>query len=308
MLEIAPAQAGQRLDNFLLKQLKNVPKSHIYRLLRSGQVRVNSGRKKPTYRIQAGDRLRIPPVRSQATAAGAAPPAVLQRLQAAILHEDDDLLVINKPAGLAVHGGSGLAFGVIEAFRQLRPGCPLELIHRLDRETSGILVMSKNRAAMNAVQQLFQGDSRDTGLEKTYTALLCGHWPPGRRRIDAPLGKRTVGGEHRMGVDADGQRAVSHFELIETLPEASLMRIRIETGRTHQIRVHAAHTGHPVAGDSKYGQRDANRRFRQLGLKRLFLHASALYLPAPFGQHLRAPLGEDLEAPLQALKDQKVKP
>ncbi len=307
IIEILPSQAGQRVDNFLRKHLKNVPKSHIYRLVRSGQVRVNSGRKKPSYSLQPGDKLRIPPVHLQPREEIYIPDRVIQLLQQSIIYQDENLLLVNKPSGIAVHSGSGLKYGVIEAFRQLMSDTPLELVHRLDRETSGCLLLTRNRSTLNAVQQLFQQDSRDKSLkhiEKTYLALVCGQWSQGCITVDAPVSKIKLGGEHRMTTDPGGRFAISHFEPISIFSHYSLMRIKIDTGRMHQIRVHARHCGHPIAGDTKYGDKERNRILRTLGLKHLFLHASEIYLPLARSLRQQAPLPTELEQFLQTLKQQ----
>lgn len=305
ILEITGAQEGQRIDNFLLKHLKNVPKSHIYRLLRSGQVRVNSGRKKPTYKLNAGDQLRIPPVHIESQETNSVPDSVIHSLSEAIIFEDENLLAINKPSGIAVHGGSGLRFGVIEAFRQMRPNETLELVHRLDRETSGVLILTKNRKALTQIHELFRRDSNDKSieqLEKTYIALVCGQWQCGHHTVNAPLSKIKQGGEHRMVIAADGSHAVSHFEPIEIFENTSLIRITIETGRMHQIRAHALHCGHPIAGDTRYGDKKQNKALRTLGLKRLFLHAQSLHLPLTPPQTMTAELTPELEKFLNILR------
>ena len=295
MVEITPDQHGQRIDNFLLTQLKGVPKSHIYRLLRSGQVRVNKGRKKPSYRLQAGDTVRIPPVKTAERNTATIPDAVLNTLKNARLFENDDILVLNKPSGLAVHGGSELSFGIIEAMRQLYPDQFLELVHRLDRETSGCLVLAKNRQTLNTLHDALRTEGGpDKDIEKTYLALLQGHWNAGDTTVSQPLRKIRRGGEHMVEVDPQGQNAVSHFEPVEQYKAACLMQVQIETGRTHQIRVHAAFTGHPVAGDKKYGDESFNREMKQLGLNRLFLHASHIFLPLGEGISVHAPLTGDL--------------
>ncbi len=304
-IEITPAQEGQRIDNFLLKQLKNVPKSHIYRLLRSGQVRVNSGRKKPAYKLAAGDRLRIPPVHLEHKDTATVPDGVKQTLNQSVIFEDEDILAINKPSGIAVHGGSGLQFGVIEAFRQIRPQTPLELVHRLDRETSGCLLMTKNRNVLNTLHRLFQQDEQDKTverIEKTYLALVCGQWRLGKHTVDASLSKIQQGGEHRMHIDEHGQRALTHFEPLEIFDHYSLMRIKIDTGRMHQIRVHALHCKHPIAGDSRYGDKKQNRLLRSQGLKRLFLHAYRLRLPLQATRTITAELSPELDAFLTTLR------
>jgi 23S rRNA pseudouridine955/2504/2580 synthase len=279
-VEVGPGEGGQRLDNFLLRTLKGVPRSHIYRLLRRGEVRVNGGRAKPEHRLAEGDSVRLPPVR---VAAEEAPGAVPARLRAtvreAIVHEDERVLVIDKPAGLAVHGGSGLSFGVIEALRADRPQAELELAHRLDRDTSGLLVVAKDRGSLRVLHALL----RDGAVDKTYLALLAGRWTLGRKRIDAPLATHhRQGGERTVTVHAAGKPSASTFRPIERFgAEATLVEVDIHTGRTHQIRVHAAFAGHPVAGDPKYGDREFNLRMKERGLERMFLHAHALAFTWP---------------------------
>ena len=302
LIDISEDQAGQRIDNFLVKHLKGVPKSHVYRLLRSGQVRVNSGRKKPHYKLQAGDSLRIPPVRISENQDVQIPDSVQLALKNAIIFENDDIIAINKPSGIAVHKGSGLQFGVIEAFRQIRPEQPLELVHRIDRETSGCLLLAKNRRVLAALHELLRHE-KISHIEKTYLALLNGQWPHGKKRVDTGISKIKRGGEHIMQVDKSGDRAISHFEPIEIFQNCSLMKVTIETGRTHQIRVHAQHCEHPIIGDSKYGDKQANQAFRKLGLKRLFLHAKKLYLPLDTEITIEAPLSDDIEQLLKHLRN-----
>ncbi|MGE5625811.1 MAG: 23S rRNA pseudouridine(955/2504/2580) synthase RluC [Bacillota bacterium] len=298
MLTAGEEDAGQRLDNFLFRTLKGVPKSHVYRLLRTGQVRVNKKRAKPDYRLETGDELRLPPVRQEEKASPGKPPHWQQAaLQGAILFEDDRLLVVNKPAGMAVHGGSGVNFGVIETLRVLRPEAKgLELAHRLDRETSGCLVVAKRRSAVRALHAAF----REGGVEKHYLALLVGAWKGGEETVDLPLEKNQLeGGERMVKVSRDGKAAQSLFRPLQRFHDTALMDIRIYTGRTHQIRVHAAHLGHPVAGDDKYGDREANKRLKAAGLKRMFLHAHRLAFAHPeTGDRLElsAPLDEELQA------------
>ena len=272
-----PAGDGQRLDNFLLRELKGVPRSRVYRLLRRGEVRVNGGRAKPEYRLAADDLVRLPPTRETSDKDGV-PARVPDSLQAAVrnalIHEDERILAFNKPAGLAVHGGSGLSFGLIEALRALRPDEPLELAHRLDRDTSGCLIVARTRAALRELHALL----REGQVEKHYTALVAGHWQLGRKKIDAPVLTNTrQGGERMVRVHSEGKVAVSIFAPREHYRDlASLMDVEIHTGRTHQIRVHAAFAGHPVAGDEKYGQREFNTRMREFGLRRMFLHSSVI--------------------------------
>jgi len=306
LITINSDQAGQRVDNFLVKHLKGVPKSHIYRLLRSGQVRVNSGRKKAHYKLQSGDKLRVPPVRVTENQNSPAPESVLQTLKDAIIFENNDIIAINKPAGIAVHKGSGLHFGIIEAFRQIHPEQSLELVHRLDRETSGCLLLAKNRQILAQLHELLRHE-KIAHIEKTYLALLDGQWPYGKKTIDIGISKIKRGGEHIMQADESGDRAISHFEPLERFDlddanKCSLMKITIETGRTHQIRVHAQYSGFPIIGDSKYGNKQSNKVFRKLGLKRLFLHAQQLYLPLVDPITLDAPLSDDLDALLQKLR------
>ena len=306
LVEISPDQAEQRLDNFLLAQLKGVPRSRIYRLVRSGQVRVNKGRKKPGYRVQPGDIVRIPPVRVAEREQTVVPDAVLDRLKQAILLENRDILVLDKPAGIAVHGGSEIEFGIIEALRTIYPGQFLELAHRLDRQTSGCLVLVKNRQTLKTLHQAFRDDARadgGAGVRKTYLALLAGHWQHGERTVTLPLRKTRRGGEHWVEPDDAGQRAVSHFKLLQHYPYTSLMQVQIDTGRTHQIRVHAAACGHPVAGDAKYGDAEFNRRMKSFGLQRLFLHASHIELPLGDGLSVHAPLSDDLAQVLDNIAD-----
>jgi 23S rRNA pseudouridine955/2504/2580 synthase len=281
-LEVDESRAGQRLDNFLIGQLKGVPKSHIYRLLRRGEVRVNKGRAKPDYRVEPGDRVRIPPIRVEAV--GPKPGGEgFEWLLGRILYEDEHLIVLNKPAGLPVHGGSGVAIGLIEAMRALRPNDRmLELVHRLDRDTSGCLLLAKSRPALLALHEYL----RVGGIEKHYLALVRGRWRGGVRLISAPLARDQVrDGERRVGVSDEGREAESRFTPKGHYGPATLMEVLLLTGRTHQARVHAAHAGHPIAGDDKYGERDFNRDMRRLGLKRLFLHAARLRFDHPVTRH-----------------------
>ena len=277
-----PAGAGQRLDNFLLRELKGVPRSRVYRLLRRGEVRVNGGRAKPEYRLAADDLVRLPPVRDAVDTVGG-PARVPDSLQAtvrdALIHEDERILVFHKPAGLAVHGGSGLSFGLIEALRALRPDEPLELAHRLDRDTSGCLVVARTRAALRELHALL----REGQVEKHYTALVAGRWQLGRKKIDAPvLTNLRQGGKRMVRVHSEGKTAVSIFApRVHYRELATLMDVEIHTGRTHQIRVHADFAGHPIAGDEKYGQREFNARMREFGLRRMFLHSSAIAFKWP---------------------------
>lgn len=275
VLEIGPRHAEQRLDNFLLSQFKGVPRSRIYKLLRSGQVRVNKGRKKPNYRLQLGDSVRIPPLTSVEPNQLQAPKALQDKVNDSILFENDSLLVMNKPAGLAVHGGSNVQFGLIETLRQSRPDADmLELVHRLDRETSGCLVIAKSRQSLSQLHEQFRNDSE---MEKIYQAIVVGRWQGGEQLIDAPLKKNNLkSGERMVEINTEGKAARSLFSPLAYYDEASIMEVKLFTGRTHQIRVHAQHVGHPVAGDRKYGDQHYNQTLKDRGLRRMFLHAQRL--------------------------------
>lgn len=309
-VEVSADEAGQRIDNFLMRHLKGVPRSHVYRIVRKGEVRVNKGRIKVSYKVAEGDTVRIPPVRMQAEDKGAAPPPRQARreLEDRILFEDDRVIVINKPSGMAVHGGSGLSFGVIEALRAARPDAPyLELAHRLDRETSGCLIVCKKRSALRRIHQMLrEGGQEGGGMEKRYLTLVAGSWSLKREEVRLSLKKQNLrGGERMVDVRSDGKESVSYFRALDYFPGATLMEVDIATGRTHQIRVQAAHYGHPVLGDDKYGDREANKLFRKKGLKRLFLHSAAIGFEWPdSGERLdvHAPLDDDLRAVLNELE------
>lgn len=283
--------AGQRLDNFLIRLLKGVPKSHIYKLLRKGEVRVNKGRVKPDTRLKAGDSIRIAPIRVAEQSAEVPGSQLRQRLKQSILFEDDALLIVNKPSGMAVHGGSGVSFGVIEVLRAERPQDKyLELAHRLDRDTSGCLILAKSRSALVTIQKAMQNNS----IEKRYSTLVKGIWPKGKSSINAPLKKNQLSsGERMVRVDAEGKASITHFKIAHKYTDATLLEVRLETGRTHQIRVHCQFAGQPVAGDDKYGSRDFNETMRNRGLKRLFLHAIHVRFVHPISGDLI-----DIEAPL----------
>ena len=304
-LTIDPEYSGQRIDNFLLRILKGVPKSYIYRIVRKGEVRINKGRIKADYRLQSGDQLRIPPLR-MATQAPPTKPGkwVLESLANAILYEDNGLLVINKPSGIAVHGGSGINYGVIEALRELRPQEKgLELVHRIDRDTSGCLMLAKRRSALRGYhQQLQQGE-----IEKRYLAMIAGNWGgEQRRRVDAPLQKNTLrSGERVVRVDPEGKHALTLFQVVESFSQVTLVEALLRTGRTHQIRVHLAHLGTPILGDEKYGTPASDALSKEIGLKRLALHAASLTLPRPDQPPLRieAPLDPALRDTLKKLRD-----
>ncbi len=302
-MDVNAGQAGQRIDNFLLRILKGVPKSRIYRLLRKGEVRVNRGRIRADYRLKEGDQVRIPPVRMAERQAPNPTAGALDVLAGSIIYEDERLLVLDKPAGMAVHGGSGLSFGVIEALRALRPEAPyLELVHRLDRDTSGCLLIAKRRSELRTLHELL----RSGGVEKRYLLLAQGDWSQGPWKINAPLRKNQMqGGERIVRVDPDGKVALTHFRFLEGYGTASLMEAVLKTGRTHQIRVHAAHAGHPLAGDAKYGDVEFNRELRKPGLKRLFLHAHFVAFRDEERQReieVSAPLAPDLRKLIQQLE------
>jgi len=297
-------RAGQRLDNFLLGQLKGAPRSLVYRLVRSGQVRINGGRSKPDTRLEAGDLVRIPPVRLGADAPVSAPsPEHMRSLADAIVFEDDVLLALDKPSGIASHGGSGIRHGVIETLRALRPQQNLELVHRLDRDTSGLLLIAKKRSALIELQALMRVPG---GVKKRYLTLLVGRIPGGSMEVDQPLRKAVLeGGERMVRVDAQGKPSHTRFQLLERRGGTSFCEVTIATGRTHQIRVHAAHIGLPVAGDDKYGDQEANLRLqKRAGLKRLFLHAASLEFSLDEGRRpylISAPLAPELASVLDRL-------
>ena len=305
-VEAAEGDVGQRLDNFLLRVFKSVPKSHVYRVLRKGEVRVNGKRAKPETRIALGDRVRIPPIRVETETRESKPSNSLQAfISTTIIHEDRDLLIINKPSGVAVHGGSGLAFGVIEALRAARPELTdLELVHRLDRDTSGVLVLAKRRAALREMHAAL----REREMTKRYIALVCGRWSLGRKTLDLPLlTNQKQGGERMVRVHPGGQSTHSVFTPKQHYGRlATLMDIEIGTGRTHQIRVHAAYTGHPVAGDEKYGDKQCNDSLRPLGLRRMFLHAQSLQFMRPGTTEqftITAPISDELQTVLNKLDE-----
>lgn len=295
--------SGQRLDNYLLRELKGVPKTRIYRALRKGEVRVNKGRVKADYRLQVGDIVRLPPLRQpQATQPAIVPHFWAAQLEQGLLYEDEGLLVFNKPAGLAVHGGSGLNFGMIECLRQMRPDDRyLELVHRLDRDTSGCILIARKPAILRELHRQL----REKKMTKRYLGLVRGNWPKNCRVVDAPLEKNIVqSGERMVRVSKEGKRSVTEFSVVERLKGATLIEARPITGRTHQIRVHCKHAGFPLLGDDKYSS-DADVAFcRQIGLKRLFLHARSLSFTL-FERGLldhEAALDSDLESTLKKLR------
>ena len=291
-IEVAAEEAGQRIDNYLLARLKGVPKSHIYRILRSGEIRINSRRVQAAQRVAAGDRIRIPPVRVAERAERASAP----HFQLPVIYEDEAMLAIDKPAGLAVHGGSGVAHGVIESLRAMRPQARfLELVHRLDRDTSGVLLLAKQRRALAALHEALRART----IDKRYLAAVAGRFRNARQRVRLALAKRVgAEGERRVSVAPSGQQAETLLRLVERGADFSLLKAQLLTGRTHQIRVHLAYLKHPILGDDKYGDFELNRRLRKLGLKRMFLHAASLAFAHPLSGEaleLRAPLPRELE-------------
>lgn len=302
-IKIDEENAQQRIDNFLFARLKGVPKSHIYRMLRKGEVRVNRGRIQAQYRLHAGDLIRIPPLRLAVRENGIVPVALVkERLENRLIYEDDWFIALNKPSGMAVHGGSGLSFGVIEGLRLIRPKARfLELVHRLDRETSGCLLIAKKRSVLRILHELF----RENGVDKRYLALLAGVWPRENAVVDAPLKKNVKqSGERMVRVAAGGKQAQTAFRRIARFAEATLVEAKPITGRTHQIRVHAASMGYPIAGDGRYGDEEKNRFYRQAGLRRLFLHAARLVFEHPISGDrvtIQAPLDTELEDCLHCL-------
>jgi 23S rRNA pseudouridine955/2504/2580 synthase len=301
LVSVTTDEAGQRIDNFLARHLKGVPRSHIYRMLRRGEVRVNSGRIRAQYKVCAGDRVRIPPAR--VASGGNTTPVNVIDLEQRILFENARCLVIDKPSGMAVHGGSGLDYGVIEALRAGRPGDHyLELVHRLDRETSGCLMIARRRSFLRAIHE----DLRNGAVTKRYLALLAGRWEGGSRTVSASLIKNQLrSGERMVVVDEQGKAATTVFRPVSRYASATLVEVDLKTGRTHQIRVHGAHIGHPLAGDEKYGDPVLNRRLREAGLRRLFLHAHMIEFTDHPGEQLiniSAPLAPGLKAVLDRLE------
>ena len=278
LIEISAAQLGQRLDNFLFKQLDDVPRTRIYRIIRKGEVRVNKKRFKPEYKLKIGDQVRIPPLLPATGPRDRLKPSqrLVENLERNILFENGHIIIIDKPAGLAVHAGSGVDYGVIDAMRQLRPDEAIELVHRLDRDTSGCLLLSKHRQALLEVQAAL----RDRTLNKKYCAIVKGQWPQDIREVNLALKKIVLpNGERRMQVDSNGKKALSRIKLLQTGNSFSFIQVELVTGRTHQIRVHCQFQGHEIAGDDKYGDAAFNRAMRQRKINRLMLHAKSLELP-----------------------------
>lgn len=306
-VEIGEDRAGQRLDNFLIVHLKGVPKSRIYRIIRDGQVRVNKKRAKQTTRLEAGDEVRIPPVRtSEESVAPSVGQGLADRLARSLIYEDKYLLVYNKPAGLAVHGGSGISLGLIETLRALRPEeKSLELVHRLDRDTSGLIMVARHRPFLRRLQKMMQLGQ----VEKRYW-LLCQGFKGQDRRVEAPLLKLQQGNERVVRVSRDGKSSLTDFKLLERLNGFQLVEATLGTGRTHQIRVHAQYSGFPLLGDSKYGVVSVNEQVAALGVNRLCLHARTLVLKHPeTGELLRleAPLDEAFDGAITRLRGKALK-
>ena len=306
-LAIGAEEQGQRLDKALARLLPGVPRSRLFRLIRRGEVRVNGRRASPEQRLALGDTLRVPPVRdalgvesAQAAGTGRVPASLIERIERSVLYQDSRILVLDKPAGVAVHGGSGLSFGIIEALRAARPKETLELAHRLDRDTSGVLLIARRSSALRALHALL----REGQVQKRYLVLVAGRWQLGHQRVEAPL--RTdlrLGGERTVRVQAGGKEALTEFKLIDQFASAALLEATLHTGRTHQIRVHAAYCGHPVGGDEKYGDPSFNAALASFSLKRMFLHAHSVSFAWPEGaeQSFSAPLPSELKSVLERL-------
>lgn len=302
-IEVTSEDVGQRVDNFLMRHYRSVPKTLIYRVIRKGEVRVNKGRVKQSSRLNEGDLVRVPPIRVAEKMDSVVPEAQLQRIEAAILYEDADLIVINKPSGVAVHGGSGIRWGLIEVVRALRPLAKrMELVHRLDRDTSGCILLAKKASVLKALH----AQMRENDVTKIYWALVSGHWPTGVEKVDVPLLKNTLqSGERLVKVDPLGKSSVSYFKVQQHFEDYDLMSVRLKTGRTHQIRVHALSQGCPVVGDEKYGDKETNKVARQVGMKRLALHAHLLGFKHPVTQEwleIEAPLHAGFKAVLERLQ------
>ena len=302
LIEIKEERSGQRLDNWLFSLARNVPKSRIYRAIRKGEVRVNGKRAKAEYKLNTCDQVRVPPLYQSTTAKPVIKIATVEWLLTCILYEDAGVLIINKPAGIAVHGGTNNSFGIIEALRQARPAESFELVHRLDKQTSGCLIIAKNRLVLRQLHHLL----REGGIDKQYVCLVKGIWQKKRQLIELPLRKNTLrSGERVVQADTRGKMAITEFNLIETIAQASLLEAKLHTGRMHQIRVHLQQIQYPIAGDGKYGDRLFNKQMHAFGLKRLFLHAQRLKFRLPDAAKaitVAAPLAEDLEQCLNRLR------
>jgi 23S rRNA pseudouridine955/2504/2580 synthase len=299
IVEIGPERDGQRVDNALMTMLKGVPRSLVYRILRTGQVRINGKRAKPDTRLALGDMLRIPPVRVAEREENEAPSGMVRSVAEAVIFEDKHFLVIDKPVGIAAHGGSGVSHGAIELLRAARPNEHLELVHRLDRDTSGVLVLARSRSGLTGLQALI----RENTVTKQYLCLMTGTPRKAKFDVNAPLLKSVMhGGERLVRVDDAGKPSLTYFKELEQYPNARLMQATLGTGRTHQIRVHAQYAGHPLAGDPKYGDEAANKRFRAMGLKRMFLHAARMSFDLDGKNYdFSSPLPDELKAFLNKL-------
>ena len=305
-IEVTSEDEGQRLDNFLMRHLRKAPRTLIYRIVRKGEVRINKGRAKPNTRLAAGDVVRVPPVKlpeKVEVQSSDIPAAELKRIEDNILYEDKDLMVINKPSGVAVHGGGGIHFGLIEVVRVLRPLAKrLELVHRIDRDTSGCLLVAKKASVLKHLHQ----QMRDNQFDKRYLAIVMGQWPKHKHKIDLPLRKDHLpdGGWH-VKVAKDGKQAVSFFKVEQALKGADVVSVKLKTGRTHQIRVHALSQGCPLMGDDRYGDRTVNKKYRPMGMKRLALHAQFLGFTHPVTEEnmlIEAPLWHDFKRLIETLR------
>lgn len=306
-VEATSEDEGQRVDNFLMRQFRNVPRTLIYRVIRKGEVRVNKGRVKQSTRLKEGDIVRLPPIRVPEKAETIVPHGQMKRIEDNILYEDNDLMVVNKPSGIAVHGGSGINFGLIEILREMRPLAKrMELVHRLDRDTSGCILIAKKAKVLKELHAQIREDK----MIKEYITLLAGSWDKNKQKIDLPLAKNTLqSGERMVKVDPNGKQSISFFNLVHHYPSADLVTVRLKTGRTHQIRVHALSQGCPVIGDDKYGDRTVNKALKKMGMKRLALHAQFLSFRHPNIEHeqdswmkMEAPLHDDFKKTINYLK------
>lgn len=303
-IEANSEDEGQRVDNFLMRHFRSVPRTLIYKIIRKGEVRVNKGRVKQNTRIKEGDIIRIPPIKVSEKPVATVPKGQLDRIEKNILFEDTDLMVINKPSGIAVHGGSGISFGLIEILREMRPLAKrIELVHRLDRDTSGCILIAKKSAILKELHAQIREDK----MVKEYITLLFGKWDKNKTKIDLPLLKNTLqSGERMVKVDQSGKQSVSFFNIIASYDEVDLIKVRLKTGRTHQIRVHALSQGCPIVGDDKYGDKLINKQFRKYGIKRLALHAQFLSFRHPninndTWMKIEAPLHDDFQTAIDTL-------
>lgn len=308
-IETTSEDVGQRVDNFLMRHYRSVPKTLIYRIIRKGEVRVNKGRVKQNTRLSEGDMVRVPPIRMPEKTIGDIPPGQMQRIENHILFEDHDLMVINKPSGVAVHGGSGISFGLIEILRAMRPLAKrIELVHRLDKDTSGCILIAKKAMVLRDLHAQIREDK----MIKEYLTLLSNHWPKSKHKIDLPLLKNTLqSGERVVKVDPAGKQSISFFKVADSYLNADLVAVRLKTGRTHQIRVHALSQGCPIVGDDKYGDKTVNKNFKKYGIKRLALHAQFLSFRHPNIENeqdawmkMEAPLHDDFKTAIKSLKNE----